>query len=292
MKNNNSRISGSHDIAWARLVKKDGKMELWSFDCLRQVFLVAQYPDDMAGVAPTGQLVMVQMSSSHGQARVTQTLIIPEVTDETAVKRHFALIPLGCESIIVDIWGILGLMQDEALRAFYVSLLLNDELMSQFFTAQVAHSRYHNHPSGLLEHCHDVAVTAAMLSWCHNAGLSSVCVAFIGGLFHDIGKVGLGDNQYLHSDCADTHGSYRDRVLANSLEVLRQRSPRTFEALRRCLSVTGGIRSESSIPVSMVRLCDHLSTEVYHWRTAFVNVPPHLWSAYSATNKDWYKRIG
>lgn len=292
MKNNNSRISGSHDIAWARLVRKDSEMEWWSFHCLRGAFLVAHYPSDMADVAPTGQLMMVQMSPSNSEIHVTKTLIIPEVTDEAAVKRHFALVPLGCESIIVDIWGILGLMKDEALRAFYLALLLDHDLMSLFFTAQVTHSRYHNHPSGLLEHSYEVAVTAAMLSWCHNAGLFNVCLAFIAGLLHDIGKAGLADKQHSQAKPSGAHESQCCRVLAEPLEVLRLRSPKTFGALSRCLLLKEEGHSDSNIPVSMVKLCDRLSSEVFHWRTAFVNVPAHLWPAHSTANKAWYKRVG
>ena len=286
-----SIINVSDDIAWASLIESYGEKELWSFHCLRRTFLLSLSPDHMAGVSPTGQLVMVQIGSNNAEICVIKTLVVPEVTDEAAVKRHFLLIPQRCESIIIDIWGIFGLIEDEALRTFYLAFLLNDELMNHFFNASADYSHHHNHSSGLLEHSHEVAVTAAMLSWRNHAELLSVCVAFIGGLLHDIGKVHCGYERDLRTNMNSNHVSYNFMILAEPLEKLRRDSPNVFEALSRCLGGVVTSRVDTSIPAAMVRLCDQLSMQVCHWRTAFVNVPPHHWFAQSVTNERWYKRL-
>ncbi|QQK58080.1 HDOD domain-containing protein [Shewanella sp. LC6] len=287
-----SRTNNADDLAWVHLIERRKQVELWQFSCLRQSYALELSPNIMEGVNPEGQLVMVQWSPSNDLQRVKITLNIHEVTDKAAVHHHFKLVPAGCESIIIDIWGILGLIHDEALRRFYLAVLLNNELMGQFFNARASRSHHHNHACGLLEHSHEVAVTAAMLCWRYNVGPLSVCVAFIGGLLHDIGKIHLFYNADTRDGIAGSHESYNFMVLAEPLALLYRNSPKIFEALSSCLSVKIGRRSEAYIPASMVRLCDNLSMEVCHWRTAFADVPPHHWYAHSAMNDQWYKRLG
>ncbi|WP_413734489.1 HD domain-containing protein [Shewanella sp. BJSY2023SW005] len=281
----------SDDLAWVHRVAQSESSQLWQFRCLRESLSLEVPCDVMTGVRPEGQLVLVHWTADD-ERHIKKILIVPEVTDEVAVYRHFSLVPAGCEPIIVDIWGILGLIQNAALRHFYLAVLLNQELMSQFFIARASRSHHHNHETGLLEHSHEVAVTAAMLCWRYNVGPLSVGVAFIGGLLHDIGKIHLFYNADTRDGIAGAHESYNFMVLAEPLEVLHRSFPKIFEALSSCLSLKVGRRHESYLPASMVRLCDNLSMEVCYWRTAFTDVPPHHWYAHSAMNDQWYKRLG
>jgi len=276
-----------HRVGWG-----GGETERWHFSSPCRDLSLWLDPRVMNGVHPEGQLMMLELELQKGPLAVSNPVIITGVADKALVDRHFAWLPAGKAYILRDIWGMLGHLQDPALWTFYHAVLADDAIMGPFFQARASHHHHHDHVGGLLEHSHEVATTASTLCLQHRVGPLSACVAFIGGLLHDIGKIHLYYNQHGGVGICGQHESYNFLVLARPMETLRVASPRLFEALSSCLSVKVGGRVDAYLPASMVRMCDRLSVEVCNWRRAFADVPPHYWYAKSTRDEQLYKRLG
>ncbi len=190
-----------------------------------------------------------------------------------------------------DIWGMLGYLRDPALRTFYHSVLTDDALMEIFYKAQASHHHHHDYVGGLVDHSHEVATTAASLCLQHKIGALSASVAFVGGLFHDIGKTYLYYNQHGESGCCGQHEAFNFMVMARPLDKLRMSSPKIFEALSSCLAIKVGRHPDAYLPANMVHLCDRLSVDVCNWRRAFADAPSFYWYAKSPVDAHLYKRL-
>jgi hypothetical protein len=277
------------ELVWAVLEEQHGSTEHWHFSSqTRQLSLPV--PTDMMGrVNPAGQWLLVELNWRKGEWQIVNLILIPS-DDKAVVERHLAWVPAEQGYILSDLWGMLSYFRDKELRAFYYSVLTDDVIMAPFFQAKASHRHHHNHVGGLLEHSHEVAMTAAMLCVQHNLGRRSTCVAFLGGLLHDIGKLHLYYN-YQKGVCGQ-HEAYNFLVLGQPLEVLRVTAPQVFEALTDCLTVKVGKHAEAYLPASLVRMCDRLSVDLSNWRQAFVNLPHYYWYAKSPRDEQIYKRLG
>jgi len=281
------------ELVWVRRVGwGGGETERWHFSSPCRDLALWLDSQVMSGVRPEGQLLMLELDLQKGSRAVSNPIIITGVEDKATLDRHFTWLPAGKAYILRDIWGMLGHLQDPAMRAFYHAVLTDDTIMRAFFHAKASHHHHHDYVSGLLVHSHEVATTAATLCLLHKVGPLSACVAFVGGLLHDIGKIHLYYNQYDEEGVCGQHESFNFLVLAKPLETLRVLSPKLFEALSSCLSVKVGSHSDAYLPASMVRMCDRLSVEVCNWRRAFADVPPHYWYAKSPHDEQLYKRLG
>ena len=287
-----SKSKSGFEMVWVRRISKNGSTECWHFHSgLRDLTLVLA-ASVMNGVCPDGQLMTLELDIQKGLYAVSNPLIIYGVDDKALLERHFAWVPVGKEYILRDIWGFLVHIEDPALRAFYQSVLFDDSIMQFFLQGRASHHHHHEHVGGLLEHSYEVASTAASLCWQHKVGSLSACVAFIGGLLHDIGKIHLYYNQLNGGGVCGQHESFNFLVLARPLDKLRVSSPKVFEALCSCLTIKLGHQVDSYLPANMVHLCDRLSVDVCNWRRAFAGAPPYYWYAKSSQGEQLYKRLG
>lgn len=288
-----ARRQSPAELMWVRRIGwGGGDTEHWHLRSPSRELCLWLDPQTMRGVCAEGQLMLLELDLQKGPHAVSHPVIIAGIEDKALVERHFTWLPAGREYILRDIWGMLGHLPDPALRQFYHMVLADDGIMAPLFKARASHRHHHDHVGGLLEHSHEVATTAATLCLQHKVGPLSTCVAFVGGLLHDIGKIHLYYNAEDGEGICGQHESYNFLVLARQMEALRMAAPRLFEALSSCLSIKIGGRVDAYLPASMVRMCDRLSVEVSNWRRAFADAPAYYWYAKSPGDAQLYKRLG
>lgn len=280
------------EMVWVHRISMNGSTECWHLHSGRRDLTLFLAASVMNGVRPAGQLMMLELDIQKGLFAVSNPVVIYGVDDKELMERHFAWVPVGKEYILRDIWGFLAYIEDPALRSFYQSVLSDDSIMQPFFQGRASHQHHHEHVGGLLEHSYEVATTAAGLCWQHKVGSVSACVAFVGGLLHDIGKIHLYYNQSKGNGIFGQHESFNFLVLARHLDKLRVSSPKVFEAICSCLAIKLGHQVDSYLPANMVHLCDRLSVDVCNWRRAFAEVPSYYWYAKSSQGEQLYKRLG
>ncbi len=279
------------ELVWAYCLDRQDDFECWHFGSNVRDVAFWLPPCAMRGADPDGQLLLVEFGQPDSPHPIHDLVIIPGVGDRSIIDRHVAWIPSGKEYILRDIWGMLGYLRDPALRTFYHSVLTDDALMEIFYKAQASHHHHHDYVGGLVDHSHEVATTAASLCLQHKIGALSASVAFVGGLFHDIGKTYLYYNQHGESGCCGQHEAFNFMVMARPLDKLRMSSPKIFEALSSCLAIKVGRHPDAYLPANMVHLCDRLSVDVCNWRRAFADAPSFYWYAKSPVDAHLYKRL-
>lgn len=287
-----SKSKSGFEMVWVRRISKNCSAESWHFHSGLRDLTLSLDACVMNGVNPAGQLMTLELDTQKGCFAVRNPVVIHGVDDKALVDRHFAWVPVGKEYILRDMWGFLAYIEDPALRAFYQSVLSDDDIMQPFFQGRASHQYHHEHVGGLLEHSYEVASTAASLCWQHKVGSLSACVAFVGGLLHDIGKIHLYYNQSKGNGVCGQHESFNFLVLAKPLDKLRVSSPKVFEAICSCLAIKLGHHADAYLPATMVHLCDRLSVDVCNWRRAFAGAPPYYWYAKSTQGEQLYKRLG
>lgn len=210
---------------------------------------------------------------------------------------HFALLELHHQlclpcyhPLLSDLWGFFGSLPSGALRDFYYQILSDESFIRHFFRARASHHHHHQHIGGLLEHSHEVAMTAAMLAMQHQLDPLTVGVAFLGGLLHDAGKLYLYYNQPVSEGVCEQHEALTFLKLHSQLEQLRRRAPRLFEALCGCLTPSDRYAA-TYLPETIVRMADRLSAEVCNWRRAFADAPSFYWYRKSVDDQRIYKRL-
>ncbi|MGU5545218.1 HDIG domain-containing metalloprotein [Aeromonas veronii] len=278
-------------LVWAALVHGlpcAGKWRLTSFNGELDVEI---NNDLLTDVAPAGQWLMVALSE-EARPRLLTAMPLPVEIHRHDIERHYAWLTDAQQVILSDIWGMLAYLPDPALRRFYLSVLLDERIMQPFFTGKASQQYHHSHAGGLLEHSHEVAITASALCIQHKVGRMSTSVAFIGGLLHDIGKIHLFYNHPNGQGVVGQHESFNFMVLAEPLARLSQESPKLFEAIGACLSIKVGRQAEAYLPAQMVHICDRLSMDVHNWRRAFNEVPAYYWFVKSRDGEHVYKRLG
>lgn len=280
------------ELVWAQRDTSLGDHECWRLSSPSRSELFWLPDSLLQGVAPQGQWILLEFVGQGTGLVVCNPVIIPEIGERALIERQFGWLPANRESILWEMWGMLAHLQDDALRAFYLSVLTDDAIIRPFFQAKGSHHHHHDHVGGLIEHSHEVATTAAALCLQHKVGPLSASVAFIGGLLHDIGKIHLYYNNSEGRGICGQHESFNFMVLAKPLERLSKSAPKIFEAISACLSIRIGGQMDSYLPANMVKLCDRLSVDVCNWRRAFDAVPPYYWYAKSPHDAQLYKRLG
>ena len=280
------------ELVWAQRGTSPGDHECWRLSSPGRNELLRLQDSLLQEVAPQGQWILLEVVGPGAGLGVRNPVIIPEIGERALIERQYGWLPVNKEYILWEMWGMLAHLQDDALRAFYLSVLTDDAIIRPFFQAKASHRHHHDHVGGLIEHSHEVATTAAALCLQHQVGPLSASVAFIGGLLHDIGKIHLYYNHIEGRGICGQHESFNFMVLAKPLERLSKSAPKIFEAISACLSIRIGGQVDSYLSANMVKICDRLSVDVCNWRRAFDAVPPYYWYAKSPHDAQLYKRLG
>lgn len=280
------------ELVWAELVHGMPYDGVWRLNYPQGERYVELCSDLLVDVVPAGQWLMVEVSGEKGGVYLTSAMGLSAEVRRDEIERQYQWLTTAQQSILGDIWGMLAYLPDAALRRFYLAVLLDERIMRPFFTGRASHQYHHNHEGGLLEHSHEVAITASALCMQHQVGPLSTSVAFIGGLLHDIGKVHLFYNNPDGQGVVGQHESFNFMVLAEPLARLSRESPKLFEAIGACLSIKIGRQTEAYLPAQMVHICDRLSMDVHNWRRAFTEVPAYYWFVKSPHGDQIYKRLG
>jgi len=278
-------------LVWAEQIHGLPGAGMWLLTFLKGGRDIEVNGELLVDVVPAGQWLMVEMSREE-VPRLMTAMPLPVEVRRGDIERQRSWLADEQHAILSDIWGMLAYLPDAALRRFYLAVLLDERIMWPFFTGKASHQYHHHHAGGLLEHSHEVAMTASALCMQHQAGPVSTSVAFIGGLLHDFGKIHLFYNNTNRRGRAGQHESFNFMVLAEPLARLSQEAPKLFEAIGACLSIKHGRQSEAYLPAQMVHICDRLSMDVHNWRRAFTEVPAYYWFVKSPYGDQVYKRLG
>ncbi|MDV2858228.1 HD domain-containing protein [Oceanimonas sp. CAM02] len=277
-------------LLWASQLFDDGALASWQFSASAWHCSLSLEPWKMQGVSPYGQWVLVELNEQEGHFRLKSVQTLPEGVSRQQVEHQLAWLPESQQALLMDVWSMLAVIDDEVLRDFLLDILSNDAIMAPFCESRASHRHHHDQPGGLLVHSHEVAITAAMLCSQYGLGQRSIWVAFLGGLLHDIGKIRLYYNE--NAGICGQHESFNFLVLGQQLEQLRLASPKVFEALSACLETKVGKYTDPYQVANIVRMCDRLSADVANWKSAFAGVPAHFWYARCPRDQQWYKRLG
>ncbi|MCY9824118.1 HD domain-containing protein [Aeromonas media] len=280
------------ELVWAELACGSPCAGMWRLTSSRGEHYVGSNGDLLVDVAPAGQWLMVELSGMEGALQLTSAMRLPVEVCRDDIEQQYLWLVGEQQAILWDIWGMLAYLPDVALQRFYLAVLRDERIMRPFFTGKASHQYHHNHVGGLLEHSHEVAITASALCMQHQVGQLSTIVAFIGGLLHDIGKIHLYYNNQDGQGILGQHESFNFMVLAEPLARLSREAPKLFEAIGACLSIKVGRPSEAYLPAQMVHICDRLSMDVHNWRRAFSEVPSYYWFVKSSHGDQVYKRLG
>ncbi|WP_270808384.1 HD domain-containing protein [Aeromonas sp. QDB25] len=249
-------------LVWAELIHGLPSAGVWRLTFLKGGRHVDVSGELLADVVPAGQWLLLEMNGEE-VPRLMTFMPLPVEVRRDDIEQQFSWLADKQHAILSDIWGMLAYLPDAALRRFYLAVLLDDRIMWPFFTGKASNQYHHHHTGGLLEHSHEVAITASALCMQHQVGPISTSVAFIGGLLHDIGKIHLFYNNTSGNGVAGQHESFNFMVLAEPLARLSQEAPKLFEAISSCLSIKIGRQSEAYLPAQMVHICDRLSMDVH-----------------------------
>ncbi|MCT7655010.1 TraI domain-containing protein [Oceanimonas sp. NS1] len=208
--------------------------------------------------------MLAELNGQDEQCQLGLVQTLPAVVGRQQVERQLAWLPEPQQSLLMDVWSMLAVIDDEVLQNFLLDILSNDAIMAPFCQSQASHRHHHDQRGGLLAHSHEVAMTAAMLSSQYGLGQRSIWVAFVGGLLHDIGKIRLYYNE--NTGTCGQHESLNFMVLGQQLEQLRLVSPKMFEALSACLEARVGKYADPYQVANIVRMCDRLSADVSNWK--------------------------
>ena len=271
-------------LAWA---KKMAEPKLWEFRMpgARQVIMDSH--GILNAIKPTGELIVFEQ---HNNQIVQPPTVIYGDHDEALLERHFSWVPAGLEQKQCMLWRMLNLIKVPALRSFYHSVLIDDDIMLPFYRAKASHHHHHDYEGGLFEHSFEVATTAASMARQYNLGHATVCISYLAGLVHDLGKIRMYYNDQDAGVCGQ-HESYTFMVLSRPLESLRRLAPNLFEALSSAISVKTSRHQSQYLPETIVRMCDQLSAEVAQCRKAFAGMPDYFWYAKAAQENRVYKRL-
>lgn len=273
-------------LGWAKAMPET---ELWQVKMPGKSLVIRDSQKHFCDVEPKGSLVIVD---ARGNQLVGRPHVIQGEHDESLFSRHFRWVPAGLEHVQCMLWRMLNAIKIPALKYFYHAVLLNDELMEKFYRAKASHHYHHDYEGGLLEHSYEVASTAASMSRQYNLGHTSVCVAFLAGLLHDLGKINMYYNDPSGKGVCGQHEAYTFMVLAKPLEDLRQLAPNLFEALSSAITAKVGQHQPQYLPETIVRMCDRMSAEVSKCRKVFSGMPDYFWYAKCEQDGRVYKRLG
>lgn len=283
---NMSTKSMVQQLGWAKAMAGTG---IWQVQMPGKNLIIRDNQRLFREVDPNGSLVIF---NSNENQLVGQACVIHGEHNEEILSRHFQWVPPHLEHVQCMLWRMLNAIKIPALKRFYHAVLLNGELMEKFYRAKASHHYHHDYEGGLLEHSFEVASTAASMCRQYNLGHVSVCVAFLAGLLHDLGKINMYYNDTSGKGVCGQHEAFTFMVLAKPLENLRQEAPNIFEALSSAITAKTGQHEPQYLPENIVRMCDRLSMEVSNCKKVFAGMPDYFWYAKSKADGRIYKRLG
>ncbi len=227
-------------------------------------------------------------SNTRDNARLFQSRSLPLFIDKSQLEQRF-IIDGHYQAELEILWCHLAYFNDPFLQAFFLDVLLNDALIEKFCRSQGSLKHHHAYAGGLIEHSLEVAQNAALLCHQHQLGQRAQEVAFLGGLFHDIGKTILFYND-TDGVCGE-HEAYNFLVLSRPLERLKSASPALFEALSGSLYLQNEHHKDPYKIAKIVRMCDSLSAQCFDWKEAFSHVPSYFWYTKSRDQSCIFKRL-
>lgn len=284
------------EMVWATRLSPNSmtNMELWHFGSQTRNVQTTIDNKTMTNVDPAGQWVIcdfskTSMTTSTKMIKALQGLTGPECYQ--LINFHFEQSLPERREIIRDLWYFQAALENQILKTFFYNILKDRLFISAFYCAKGSHQHHHNTVGGLLEHSYEVAFNSAVLARRFGLGATTCCIAFIGGLLHDAGKIELYYNQPVDLAICEQHEMLSFMLLKSQLQYLREQSPRYFEAVVGCLKVSVNSIHPSYMAETIVRMVDRLSSEVYHSKQAFQNTPDYYWYTKSPMNNRIYKRL-
>ncbi|MHB0819549.1 HD domain-containing protein [Stutzerimonas stutzeri] len=277
-------------LLWAERISVDEVSSSWRFAAGGREFFQSVSSDRMQQCNAEGQWIVAELGAQQNQWQLRNVRPLPGRIGRSQLEQQLAWVDCTLRDHLADIWSMLAYIDDEALAAFMLSVLADPDIMMPFCLCKASHRHHHDHAGGLLAHSYEVARTAAMLCSQYQLGIRAASVAFVGGLFHDIGKIRL-----FYNDAAGIcgqHEAYTFMVLAGPLEQLRKQSPKLFEALSACFAVRVGKCADPYQVADVVRMCDRLSADVFNWKSAFDRLPHYYWYGKSDLDGRLCKRLG
>mgnify|MGYP000299430114 FL=1 len=284
------------EMVWATRLSPNSmtNMELWHFGSQTRNVQTTIDNKTMTNVDPAGQWVIcdfskTSMTTSTKMIKALQGLTGPECYQ--LINFHFEQSLPEHREIVRDLWYFQVSLENQILKTFFYNILKDRLFISAFYCAKGSHQHHHNTVGGLLEHSYEVAFNSAVLARRFGLGATTCCIAFIGGLLHDAGKIELYYNQPIDLAICEQHEMLSFMLLKSQLQYLREQSPRYFEAIVGCLKVNVNSVHPSYMAETIVRMVDRLSTEVYHAKQAFQNTPDYYWYTKNPVNNRIYKRL-
>ena len=262
---------------------------LWSISSLETGLCVQLDFLPLNNCQPDGQWVLGSLVAAEGAWEVYNLRGLPPGIQKNLPEQQMVWVKPENHVFLLNIWSMLAYMEDSALQAFLLDVLSDDQLMLPFCTARASRSYHHNQQGGLLAHSCQVAMCAAMMCTQLHMGCRAAWVAFLGGLFHDLGKTWMFYNE--EQGQGGQHESYGLILLASPLQKLRQQSTQLFEALAACLSPRKSYQHDPYQVSEIVRLCDRMSAAAEVQRSAFAGAPDYFWYASSPQDGRLYKRL-
>ncbi len=280
------------ELVWAELECQIDDTQYWRFygPSGEELVPVSARNQLFRSMRPAGEYLVANVGAGCRGYDPLEVVPIPELRERGVIEQQVSWVADERRFMLTDIWALLPSIPDPCLHDFYYEVLTDRGLMRALLNGKASHAHHHNQSGELLDHSYEVAWTAATLCLQHGLGPLNSCIAFIGGLLHDIGKIHLFYNS--PDGVCGQHEAYSFLVLARPLEQLRVRAPRVFEALSSCWDIHIPSRQAAYLAANMVWMCDRLSVEVNNWRRAFKNVPHYYHYVRSADAAHLYKRIG
>ncbi len=128
-----------------------------------------------------------QTYQNRRQLVVNRVQILRE--DEVDVKDYVVESDLNPEALYSKLLGFVDSMQDPYYKALAEAVLKEDpEIMDRVKRAPAAKAMHHAYPTGLLEHVVSITGLLDFISG-HYPGIVDRDLLFLGGFFHDIGKI-------------------------------------------------------------------------------------------------------
>lgn len=281
----NLRILQTDQLAWAKALPAKN---VWQIRLPDQCLHVNDVSGHFRALRPAGELVVVRLADNRISER---PIIIQGEYSEERVLQHFAWVLPELKPVQCMLWRAVNAIRVPVLRQFYLAVLSNDELMQAFYVAKASHHHHHDYPGGLLAHSYEVASSAASLAKQYQLDHLSICISFIAGLLHDIGKIKLYYNEQDGTGVCGQHEAFNFLALAEPLNALQKSAPNIFEALSSALVAKVGYHQPQYLPETIIRLCDRLSAEIAQSRKAFATAPKHYWYVKSPVDGRIFKRL-
>jgi len=284
------------EMVWATRISTNNltDMHQWKFESQTRNVQTTIDNKTMKDIAPAGQWVICDFRESETLLEIKKIKPLQGLTGDECyqlINFHFEQSLPEHQEIVRDLWYFQAAIENQIIKTFFYNILKDRLFISAFYCAKGSHQHHHNTIGGLLEHSYEVAFNSAVLARRFGLGATTCCIAFIGGLLHDAGKIELYYNQPIDLAICEQHEMLSFMLLKSQLQYLREQSPRCFEAIVGCLKVNVNSVHPSYMAETIVRMVDRLSTEVYHAKQAFQNTPDYYWYTKNPVNNRIYKRL-